>query len=140
VHAAYATFRQEAQDVRTDYQPRAVNTGGWKATQQAWQALFPLVVLRCFLHDWLAIRSRSKLTEAFAALSERAWGVYRAPDRRRFGQRLRRLWEWSQRHVKAAWVLEQVQNLCEGPGSAARRMTTRAGTGRATCWTSSCGR
>jgi hypothetical protein len=69
LQAAYSTFKQEAQNVRADYQPRTVNTDGWKATGQAWQALFPLVViLRCFLHGWLAIRSRGKLRDLFAAL------------------------------------------------------------------------
>src|SRR5215216_394409 len=49
LQAAYATFKEEARDVRVDYQPQTVNTDGWKATRQAWQALFPLaVLLRCF--------------------------------------------------------------------------------------------
>jgi hypothetical protein len=113
LQAAYGVFQQEAQDVRPDYRPRTVSVDGWAATRQAWQALFPLVVLlRCFLHGWLNIRSRGKLTATFTALSEKVWHAYHAPDRRCFGQRLRRLWEWSQQHVKAAWVLEQVQKLC----------------------------
>ncbi|HVK17368.1 MAG TPA: hypothetical protein VM533_10495, partial [Fimbriiglobus sp.] len=89
---AYEVFRREAQDVRADYAPRTVNTDGWAATRQAWVALFPLVVvLRCFLHGWLAIRSRGKLVDGFHALSERVWETYHAADRRSFSQRLRRL-------------------------------------------------
>jgi hypothetical protein len=113
LQAAYGAFQQEAQDVQPDYRPKTVSVDGWAATHQAWQALFPLVVLlRCFLHGWLNIRSRGKLTASFTALSEKVWHAYHAPNRRSFGQRLRRLGEWARQHMKAAWVLEQVQKLC----------------------------
>ena len=111
--AAYGVFNQEAQDRQKDYQPTTVSTDGWASPRQAWQALFSLVViLRCFLHGWLAIRSRGKLSEGFEALSEKVWLAYHAADRRSFAQRLRRLWEWSNQSVSAAWVLEQVKKLC----------------------------
>src|SRR5207302_1412773 len=111
---AYGAFKDEARNVRADYRPQTVNTDGWAATRQAWQALFPLVViLRCFLHGWLNIRARAKhLKEVFGAVSEKVWHAYHAPDRRTFAQRLRRLGEWAGREVKAAWVLEQVRKLC----------------------------
>ncbi len=110
---AYAVFRREAQDVQSDYRPRTVSVDGWAATRQAWLTLFPLVaLLRCFLHGWLNIRSRGKLDATFAELSGKVWEAYRAPDRKSFGQRLRRLREWARRHVQAAWVLTQVQKLC----------------------------
>lgn len=114
LQAAYRVFKEEARNVRADYQPQTVNTDGWAATQQAWRALFPLVViLRCFLHGWLSIRERAKhLGELFRVLGEKVWAAYRAPNRRGFAQRLRRLGEWAQRQVKAAWVLEQVRKLC----------------------------
>lgn len=113
LQAAYATFGQEADNVQPGYQPQTVSVDGWAATHQAWRALFPLVVLlRCFLHGWLNIRSRGKLNAAFRALSEKVWEAYHAPDRRRFAQRLRRVWEWAQRHVTGSWILEQVQKLC----------------------------
>ena len=58
-----------------------MSVDGWAATHQAWLALFPLVVLlRCFLHGWLNIRSRGKLSEAFAELSERVWHAYHAAE------------------------------------------------------------
>lgn len=114
LQAAYEAFKTEAQNVQADYRPQTVNTDGWAATQQAWRALFPLVViLRCFLHGWLSIRDRAKhLGELFRALGEKVWQAYRAPDRRGFAQRLRRLGEWAEREVKAARVLEQVRKLC----------------------------
>ncbi len=111
--AAYGEFKAEAEDVEPGYAPRTVSADGWAATHQAWAVLFPLVVvLRCFLHGWLAIRSRGKLAGGFATLSERVWNAYRAVTRRSFAQRLRRLWEWAQATVTAAWVLEQVKKLC----------------------------
>jgi hypothetical protein len=75
LQAAYGVFQQEAQDVQAAYAPATVNTDGWAATQQAWRALFPLVViLRCFLHGWLSIRDRAKhLGELFRALGEKVW-------------------------------------------------------------------
>ncbi len=113
LQAAYATFKQEADNVQPGYQPQTVSVDGWAATRQAWLVLFPLVVLlRCFLHGWLNIRSRGKLSAAFAALSEKVWDAYHALNRRSFAQRLRRLWEWSQQNVPTAWVLEQVKKLC----------------------------
>jgi hypothetical protein len=91
-----------------------MNTDGWAATRSAWLALFAgVVILRCFLHGWLKVRDRGKhLKEVYGELSKKAWHAYHAPDRRSFGQRLRRLWEWSKEHVQAAYVLEQVQKLC----------------------------
>jgi hypothetical protein len=41
LQAAYAIFKQEAQDVQAGYQPRTVNTDGWAATQQARLAEHP---------------------------------------------------------------------------------------------------
>jgi hypothetical protein len=111
--AAYGVFKAEAQDVQPGYAPETVSADGWAATHQAWLALFPLVViLRCFLHGWLNVRSRGKLSDGFHALSELVWHAYHALARRSFGQRMRRLWEWARANVKAAWVLEQVRKLC----------------------------
>jgi hypothetical protein len=113
LQAAYGVFKREAQDREKDYQPTTVNADGWAATRQAWRGLFSVVViLRCFLHGWLAIRSRGKLSEGFETLSEKVWDAYHATDRRSFAQRLRRVWEWSRQQGMAAWVLEQVKKLC----------------------------
>jgi hypothetical protein len=113
LEAAYGVFRREAQDRQPGYRPTTVNTDGWAATRQAWGALFPLVVvLRCFLHGWLAIRSRGKLADGFRELSARVWGAYHAADRRAFSQRLRRLREWAGRAFGPGWVREHVDRLC----------------------------
>ena len=113
LQAAYEVFKREAENVRPGYRPTTVNTDGWKATRQAWRCLFPLVVLlRCFLHGWLNIRSRGKSTETFAALSEKVWNAYDAISSRSFAQRMRRLWEWAKHNVTTAWVLQGVEKLC----------------------------
>jgi hypothetical protein len=111
--AAYEVFKQEAREVRPDYQPKTVSVDGWASTHQAWLTLFPLVVLlRCFLHGWLNLRSRGKLSDAFVELSRKVWDAYHAPDRRSFAQRLRRVLEWARGRSLSAWLLEQVQKLC----------------------------
>jgi hypothetical protein len=113
LRAAYGVFKAEARDVRPDYRPRTVSVDGWASTHQAWLTLFPLVVLiRCFLHGWLNIRSRGKLSESFREPSKRAWESYRAPSRGAFAQRLRRLREWARGMGMSAWLLEQVEKLC----------------------------
>ena len=111
--AAYGVFRAEARDVEPGYTPRTVSVDGWASTHQAWLTLFPLVVLlRCFLHGWLNIRSRGKLNASFGELSRRVWEAYRAPSRRGFAQRLRRLQEWARRVEMSAWLRDQVEKLC----------------------------
>src|SRR5262249_3816338 len=110
--AAYAVFQQEAGDVQLGYQPQTISVDGWAATHQAWQVLFPLVVLlRCFLHGWLNLRSRGKLSAAFAELSRRTWEAFHAPNRRGFAQRLRRLAEGARGQALSAWLLGRVERL-----------------------------
>jgi hypothetical protein len=58
---AYRDFKDEACELDPDYQPETVNILGyakdWFATQAAWQALFPgIIVILCFLHAFLKIR------------------------------------------------------------------------------------
>jgi hypothetical protein len=135
LQAAYAVFKAGAENIQPDYRPQTASVDGWAATRQAWLALFPpAVLLRCFLHGWLSIRSRGKLTEAFAGLSRKVWEAFHAPDRKSFAQRMRRLWEWTQRQELTARLREQVQKLCgrsKGYGLAYGRP---GGTGPAACW------
>lgn len=113
LQAAYGAFKEEALDVEPGYEPQTVSVDGWASTHLAWAGLFSMVVLlRCFLHGWLNIRSRGKLSEVFAQLSAKVWSAYRAPDRRSFAQRMRRLREWAQEQPMSAWLLEQVEEMC----------------------------
>ncbi len=73
---AYQDFKDEACDLNPDYQPETVNILGyakdWFATQAAWQALFPgIIVILCFLHAFLKIRDpwRAKDQTAHHGLS-----------------------------------------------------------------------
>ena len=111
--AAYAVFKAEARDVTPRYAPKTVSTDGWKATQAAWKALFPRVVILLGVgHGWLPIRDRAQhLKDRFMDVSRRVWEAYHAPDRRSFGQRLRRLREWAGGHLSGV-VLETVLDLC----------------------------
>jgi hypothetical protein len=111
--AAYGVFRDEARNVDADYEPKTVNTDGWKGTRAAWLTLFPaIILLRCFLHGWLKIRDRAKnLKETFFELSTRVWDAYHAPDKRSFSQRLRQLKTWAGQNVGGV-VLDAVLDLC----------------------------
>ncbi len=111
--AAYGVFKEEAENVEAGYEPETVSVDGWASTHLAWLKLFPLVVLlRCFLHGWLNIRSRGKLSDVFAELSAKVWAAYHAANRRSFAQRMRRLWQWAQEQPMSAWLLEQVEKMC----------------------------
>jgi hypothetical protein len=109
----YGVFQQEAKDVQEGYTPQTVNTDGWQATQLAWRAVFPLVVvLRCFLHGWLSIRDGCRKHPLFATLSEKVWHAYHASDRRTFSQRLRRVREWAEQTLSGE-VLARTLRLCQ---------------------------
>jgi hypothetical protein len=109
---AYQKFLAEARNVEPGYAPKSVNTDGWQATQLAWLALVPLItVLRCFLHGWLSIRDRCKKDKNFNAVGEKVWEAYEAPNRRSFGQRLRRLREWASKMLTGI-IGEKVARLC----------------------------
>jgi hypothetical protein len=93
----YAAFKAEAAAAFPDYQPQSVNVDGWDATQNAWLSLFPtIIVMRCFLHLVLGIQQRCRsLPEVFDALTEDLWRLFHSQSGREFGQRLRRLLEWT---------------------------------------------
>jgi hypothetical protein len=114
LQTAYAVFQEEARNIDPEYSPKTINTDGWKGTQAAWRALFPMiVVLRCFLHAWLKIRDRAKhLQDQFTEIATRVWDAYRAANRRSFAQHLRGLRAWAERHLTGV-VLESVQDLCD---------------------------
>ena len=110
---AYGVFQQEAQHVQADYQPETVNTDGWQATQNAWQALFPvIVIIECFLHAFLKIRQRSRrrFKEHYGEIVRQVWEVYHAPDPTIFQERLSAFLSWSRETLKGS-ALEAVEKL-----------------------------
>lgn len=115
LETAYGVFAEEAKMLKADYAPETVNTDGWKATQKAWQALFPHVtVILCFLHAFLKIRDRAtkQMKTAFQRVSDAVWHAYRAETKRQFAQRLRRLREWAKAHLDASPMKGHVLDLC----------------------------
>jgi len=112
---AYGVFAQEATRLNPAYAPETVNTDGWRATQKAWRALFPtIVVVQCFLHAFIKIRDRAtkKLAAAFSAVSDKLWHAYRAETKGSFSQRLRRLREWAEQHLEDSAMKDHVLELC----------------------------
>lgn len=91
---AYGVFDSEARDVSPNWQPKSINTDGWKATRKSLQGLFPQVLLvLCFLHGFLKIRDRCR---KHYDLHERVWEVYHAETEPEFRTKLSELKEWSQ--------------------------------------------
>jgi hypothetical protein len=109
--AAYGVFRDEARGVDPAYAPRTVNTDGWKATHNAWQALFRgVVVILCFLHGFLKIRDRGRKRYE---LHRRVWDVYRAATAADFRRRMAAFRAWWQPQAWAAPVREALTKLAE---------------------------
>jgi hypothetical protein len=110
---AYGQFKQEAQRLKPDYQPRTVNTDGWSPTQLAWQALFPAItVILCFLHAFLSIRTRAKhLKDTFQAIRQRAWDIYHAPQPADFLKQVADFQSWAQQHATGP-TLDAILKLC----------------------------
>ena len=95
---AYGVFKKEAQCLDHDYCPETVNTDGWKATQNAWSALFnSIVIICCFLHIFIKIRDRcsKKYKQLYLQVADKLWNCYRAKNKRSFSQQIRRLHEWA---------------------------------------------
>ena len=109
----YGCFREEARALNPGYQTETVNTDGWDPTQATWKQLFPrIAIVLCFLHSVLDIQKRCRKTKTlWKKLTGRLWHVYKASSKRHFAQRLRRLREWAQRHVKQRSVLQRLLNL-----------------------------
>lgn len=111
---AYGVFQQEAHHLNPDYQPETVNTDGWQATQKAWRALFPLVVIiECFLHAFLKIRQRcrKRVKTLYGEIVQQVWDVYHAADPATFLQRLENFQSWAQQSLTGS-ALEAVDKLC----------------------------
>jgi hypothetical protein len=106
---AYGDFADEARDVNPDYAPKTVNTDGWPATQNAFQALFSTItVVLCFLHGFLKIRERGRKHHE---LHRRVWDVYRAPNAEAFRLRMTELGSWSNQQSWTQSVRDMVTKL-----------------------------
>lgn len=118
---AYGTFQAEAAQVDPNYAPKSVNTDGWKATQNAWQTLFPTVtVILCYLHGFLKIRDRCR--KAFT-LHKRIWDVFRAPTADEFTQRMHTFHQETQAETWPPAVRAVLAKLCHRTPEYARAYT-----------------
>jgi len=113
---AYCIFKKEALEVCRDYLPKSVNTDGWKATQNAWETLFPtIIVIECFLHAFLKVRDRAtkKLEAYFETAADKIWDCYRAESIRSLAQQIRRLREWTVKKVPDSAMKVNIIKLCQ---------------------------
>jgi len=112
--SAYQRFKREAQKLKADYQPQTVNTDGWDATQLAWKALFPtIVIIQCFLHAFIKIRSCAKrMKEEFSQIQEMVWNAYHAETPTAFLRQLLTLKIWAYLYLPQGQVFEAVSKLC----------------------------
>ena len=100
LEADYGECAQEAQGLAPDSHPHSVCTDGWHATREAWRRLLPTITLvLCLRHSVLKIQARCTGALQHQVL-ERAWHVYHTATKRQFVQRLRRLGEWTQTHLR----------------------------------------
>ena len=111
---AYGQFKTEALNVDPDYQPDSVNTDGWLATINTWQALFPSVtMLLCFLHSFIKIRSCGKrLGDTYFELCTKVWEVYHCASETEFHPKMADLAIWAVEHLPDGPTLDAVIKLC----------------------------
>ena len=107
--AAYGDFAAEARDVNPAYAPKTVNTDGWAATQNAFQACFAgIVVILCFLHGFLKIRDRCRKNHD---LHRQVWEVYWAKTAEEFRSRMAAFRVWFAAQTWPSAVSEMVAKL-----------------------------
>jgi len=114
--AGYGVFKQETIEIQPDYTPKTVTTDGWLDTQNAWKTLFSSILLiACFLHIYIKIRDRAKkkYSDIFSEVSGKLWNCYKAPDKRTFSQRVRRLIEWGSKIKIPSIISDKIEKLRE---------------------------
>lgn len=114
----YGVMLKEAREVEHEWTPRSVCLDGFRATQAAFKELLPGVrVILCFLHAMLKLRQvspkKTREEKTYQALIEKGWEVYDSPSRRHFSQRLRRLGEWSAKHLTRGKLKHEVSKMVE---------------------------
>ena len=111
---AYHIYKDEACCIKPEYSPNTVNMDGWKATRNAWQNIFPaVVVICCFLHVFIKIRDRAKkkYRDIFDNAALQLWECYRAETKGSFSQRIRRLIEWCKKNDAPSVIYEPIKKL-----------------------------
>jgi hypothetical protein len=115
---AYGVFKQEAQALDQDYEPKTVNTDGFKATRNAWTALFAQsVLILCFLHGFIRIRERARRLTIFPELAQRVWRAYCQESYEAFIDKVT---------VLQLWALHNCETLTKHPFEAVMKLCGRA--------------
>lgn len=113
---AYSNVKEEMQRLDPEYQPETVNTDGWGPTINAWHKLFPMVVIiRCFLHAYISIRSRCKKLVDFPELCNKIWEVYRADTEKAFYREVAELYAWADGRFHGT-AKDAIRKLCSKTG------------------------
>jgi hypothetical protein len=113
---AYSHFKEETQRLNHEYQPETVNTDGWTATHNAWSALYStIVIIQCFLHAFISIRSRCKRLADFPDLCNKVWEIYRAETENAFYREVAELYAWTQGRFQGA-ARAAIRKLCSKTG------------------------
>ncbi len=112
---AYGHFKEEAQQLKEDYQPQTVNTDGWLATHLAWSALFPaIVIIRCFLHAFIKVSSCCKrMKNEFVEIQTQVWDIYHAADPLTFMKNVAALKTWALLTLPEGTGLNAILKLCD---------------------------
>ena len=107
---AYGVFAQEARALEPDYEPISVNVDGWKATQNAFVALFTSIVpILCFLHGFLSIRQRSRKAHG---LHQQLWEIYRSESAEQFRQKMAQFWQNCQTDNWPQALIDKIAKFC----------------------------
>ena len=99
---AYGVFKDEALTVKQTYEPKTVNTDGFKSTVKVWQNLFiTTVIIRCFLHAYINIRNVAKKLDCFNIIGDYLWDAYKQISYEAFIDKLCVLQLWAGYHRKS---------------------------------------
>jgi hypothetical protein len=109
---SYDIFKQESLNISPDYQPKSVNTDGWAATRKAWKGLFnEIILILCFLHSYIKIRSISKKEPLKNELFNQVWEAYNADNKTDFINKIAQIDDWAKENINSLTVLAQVEKM-----------------------------
>jgi hypothetical protein len=109
---SYDIFKQESLNISPTYQPKSVNTDGWAGTRKAWKGLFNEVILiLCFLHSYIKIRSISKKEPLKNELFNQVWEAYNAESKTDFISKIAQIDDWAKKNINSLTVLAQVEKM-----------------------------
>lgn len=99
LNESYGVFKEESQDLDKEYEPKTVNTDGFKSTLKAWSSLFiATTLIPCFLHGFLKIRNHAKRLSLFHELSKLVWDAFHQNSYDAFIDKITYLEIWTKNH------------------------------------------